>query len=1072
MPTAASAPRASGIIAWFVHEPVAANLLMVLVVASGAIALTAVRIEIFPVFALDRISIEVPYLGAAPEEVEEGVVVRIEEAVSGIEGIRDVRSTAAEGVAIVVAELESGADSRRVLDEVKNRIDAVTTFPLETEEPIVRELVARDRVVDVVIFGHADGGTLRAVADRVRDDLTALPAITQVELVNAPPYEISIEVSEAALRRYGLTFDRIADAVRRSSLDLPGGSVRTAGGVFLLRTTGQAYRGEEYANLVLWSRADGSRLRLGDVATVVDGLAETDQAARFDGAPAVILSVFRTGEQSALDVAETVHRFVEATAAQLPAGVSITVWQNQAAELRGRLTTMLEHGASGFVLVIVVLMLFLRLRLAFWVGVGIPLSFLGAVAVMPGLDISISLLSTFAFMIVIGILVDDAIIVGESIDRCQAQHGRGRRGAVEGAHQVVKPVVFAVLTTAAAFMPLAFVPGLTGKFFRVLPLVIVPCLLFSLVESFCILPAHLARMPAGRERRRRGWLQERTARGVAWCIESCYQPALAAALRWRYVTAAAGVSMWILTVGMVLGGWITLIGMPPVEDNLLVASVTMPPGTPKQAVLATFEQIERGGARLRARLREETGMDHFRHVSTAIGSQPLAARAGGPYFAPLQAATPDVGEVTIELAPAAQRRHTSEQLGNLWREAIGLIPDVVETRFVTSVLSPGTDIDVQLTGPDLARLRAAAGAIKSRLAEYRGIHGIADSFRVGKPEVKLDITPAAETLGLTLDDLARQVRQAFYGEEVQRIQRGRDDIRVMVRYPQDERQSLGNLENMRIRTRDGGEVPFRYVAHVEAGRSLSSIERIDRRRLVNVTAAVDPNVTSSGEIVAELRRVLPEVLTAYPEVRYEFGGSTAELETVMGSLLRGFALAVLAVFALLAVTLNSYWQPLIIMSAIPFGIVGAVWGHWVTGLDLSIVSLFGLVALTGVVVNDSLVMVDAINRRRSVRDDLYAALREAGGLRFRPILLTSVTTAAGLLPLMLSTELTVQFLVPMATSLAFGILFATFITLVLVPTAYAILDDAGRAARRLFRYRTATRTGTIAIPPERGAPAR
>ena len=1037
--------RTSGIIAWFVHEPIAANLLMVFLVASGAIALTGVRVEIFPVFALDRISIEVPYLGAAPEEVEAGVVVRIEESVDGIEGIREIRSTAAEGIAVVIVELDSGVDSRRVLAEVKNSVDAVTTLPLEAEEPIIRELIARDRVIDVVIFGHAGLDALRTVADRVRDELAALPAITQVDLVNAPPYEISTEVSEAALRRHGLTFDAIADAVRRSSLDLPGGSVRTAGGDVLLRTIGQAYRGQEYASLVLWSRADGSRLLLGDVATVVDGFAETDQVARFNQMPAVILSVFRTGEQSALEVAETVHRFVEAMQARLPAGVSTAVWQNQAAELQARLATMLGHGVSGLVLVIFVLMLFLQLRLAFWVSIGIPICFLGTMALMPGLGISISLLSTFAFIIVIGILVDDAIIVSEAIDRCQAQHGARLGGAVEGAREVAKPVVFAVLTTAAAFMPLAFVPGLTGKFFRVLPLVIVPCLLFSLVESFCILPAHLAHARDHGGRRRRGWLQQQTARGLAWFIERCYQPALDAALRSRYVTAAAGVSMWILTVGMVLGGWTALVGLPPVEDNLLVASVTMPPGSPTEATLAAFERIENGGARLRARLREETGTDHFRHVSTAIGSRPLAARAGGPYFVPPQVGTADVGEVTIELAPAAQRTYTSEQLGSLWRETIGPVPDAAEVRFVTSVLSPGTDIDVQLTGPDPERLRAAADAIKSRLAEYAGVHGIADSFRPGKPEMRLDITAAAETLGLTLEDLGRQVRQGFYGEEVQRIQRGRDDIRVMVRYPQDERRSLGNLEQMRIRTRSGGEVPFRYVARVEAGRGLSSIERIDRKRLVSVTAAVDPQVTSSGEIVADLRsRFLPEVLAAYPEVGYRFGGSTAELETVMASLQRGFTLAVLAVFALLAVSLRSYSQPLIIMSAIPFGLVGAVWGHLLTGLDLSVVSLFGLVALTGVVVNDSLVMVDAINRRRSVRGDLHAALRDAGGQRFRPILLTTVTTVAGLLPLMLSDELGARFLVPMATSLAFGLLFATSITLVLVPTAYAILDDIER----------------------------
>ena len=1060
----------SGGIAWFARNPVAANLMMVFIIASGLIATTAVTEEVFPEVDLDRISIQVPYLGAAPEEVEEGVVLRIEEAIQGIDGIKQIVSTASEGSASVIVELELGADARRVVDEVKNNVDAITTFPLETEEPIIRELLARNQVVDISIAGQTDIFALKGVGEEVRDELSALPSITQVDLVSAPPYEISIEVSEVALRRHGMTFDQVADAVRRSSLDLPGGSVRTDGGEILLRTIGQAYRGNEYEDLVLWTRPDGSRLRLGDVANVVDGFEETDQFARFDRAPTVMVSVFRTGDQSALDIAEDVTRYVENKQAQLPAGVSMVIWQDQAEVLNDRLVLMLRNGATGFALVFVVLALFLQFRLAFWVSLGIPISFLGAIALMPGFDVTVNVISLFAFILVLGIVVDDAIIVGENIFRHQENHGDGLRGSIEGAREIAKPVVFAVLTTVAAFMPLMFVPGMMGKIFRVIPLIVVPCLLFSLVESLGILPAHLSHV--SKRRRSGAWhsFQQVFANGLKAFIRNVYQPLLEAALKWRYVTAATGVGTLILTGGMVVGGWINFQFFPSIEADFMAASVTMPQGTPADVTSEAVEKMEDGAARLRARLLQETGMDYFRHVSTSIGDQPMAARGPGPLGPVQSVSASNLGEVTIELAPAETRSYTSEQLGGMWRDATGPIPEAVDLNFSMSLMTPGDDVDVQLAGPDVDRLRAAAEAVKGRLAEYTGVYEISDSFRAGKEEMQLGIRPAAETLGLTLQDLGRQVRQAFYGEEAQRIQRGRDDIRVMVRYPRDDRRSLGDLENMRIRTPNGGEVPFSQVAQVESGRGFASIKRVDRNRAVNVTASVDPAVTSANAVIADLdNRILPELLRDYPGVFYTFEGAQAEQVDAVSGLQRGFVLALLMIFALLAVPLRSYVQPLIIMGAIPFGLVGAIWGHMIMRLDVTMMSMFGLVALTGVVVNDSLVMVDFINRARAVHADvgrrvrkaggtqpdrdefdstgLKLAIREAGSNRFRPILLTSLTTFFGLAPLMLERSMQAAFLVPMAVSLAFGVLFATFITLILVPTAYLILDDIQRGLR-------------------------
>ena len=1041
----------NSIIEWMARNSVAANLLMLFIVVSGFIALTTVTEEVFPEIELDRISIAVPYLGAAPEEVEEAVVVRIEEAIQGVDGIKEIQSTASEGSATVMIELELGADARKVVDEVKSNVDAISTFPVETEKPIIQELTARNQVTDLAVSGDIDIFTLKSVAEQVRDELSVLPQITQVDIISAPPYEISIEVSEVALRRHGMTFDQVADAVRRSSLDLPGGSVRTSSGEILLRTIGQAYRGEEYEDLLLWTRPDGSRLRLGDVATVVDGFEETDQYARFDVEPTVMVSVFRTGNQSALDIAAAVRDYVKDAEARLPEGVSLTIWQDQSEVLNDRISLMLRNGATGFILVFAILTLFLELRLAFWVSLGIPISFLGAIALMPAGAVSINVMSLFAFILVLGIVVDDAIIVGENIYRHQEEHGKGLRGSIDGAQEIATPVIFAVLTTVAAFMPLMFVPGMMGKIFRVIPLIVIPCLLFSLIESLGILPAHLSHTkPHGKIGLWRRF-QRLFSNGLKVFIREVYEPLLEKALEWRYLTSAIGASTLILTIGMVLGGWTNFRFFPSIEADYMAASVTMPQGTPAETTGDAIAKLEAGAAELRARLLEETGMDYFRHVSASIGDQPVASRGGGPMGRIRNMAAAHVGEVTIELAPAQTRSYTSEQLGLMWRNTTVAIPEAVEVNFTMSIMTPGEDVDVQLAGPNIVELRAAADEVKRRLAEYTGVHEISDSFRAGKEEMRLDIKPAAENLGLTLQDLGRQVRQAFYGEEAQRIQRGRDDIRVMVRYPRESRRSLGDLENMRIRTPDGGEVPFSQVALVEPGRGFASIKRVNRNRAVNVTAAVDATVTSGNQVITDLQdRILPDVLANYPSIFYTFEGVQAEQADAIGGLKRGFILALLMIFALLAIPLKSYIQPLIIMGAIPFSLVGAIWGHMVMGLDVTLMSMFGLVALTGVVVNDSLIMVDFINRRRAVSYDIATAIRQAGSRRFRPILLTSLTTFFGLVPLMLERSMQAAFLVPMAVSLAFGVLFATFITLFLVPIAYVILDDFRQILKRLF----------------------
>ena len=1038
-------------IAWFARNSVAANLLMVFIIISGLIGLFNVRGETFPEFSLDMVSIEVPYLGAAPEEVEQAVCIRIEEAIQGIDGIKQITSTAAEGKGTVTVEVELGSDARTVLDDIKNNVDAIDTFPEETEKPIIREVLARRQVIDIAVSGQTDEFTLKAIAERVRDELSSLPAISQVELVSARPYEISIEVSELALRRHGLTFDDVARAVRRSSLDLPGGSVRSQSGEILLRTIGQAYRGDEFEDLILLARTDGTRLHLGDVATVVDGFAETDQSARFDVEPTILISVFRTGDQSDLEISSAVFDYIERARPTLSEGISLTIWQNQARVLNDRLSLMLRNGITGFALVFIVLALFLELRLAFWVSLGIPISFLGMIMLMPGLDVTANVVSTFAFILVLGIVVDDAIIVGENIFRHQQEHGDGLRGSIEGTREISTPVIFAVLTTVAAFTPLMFVPGFMGKMMIFVPLVVIPCLLFSLIESLNILPSHLAHIPKrghpGLWRR----FQSIFTGGLSAFITHVYQPSLVFALRWRYLSLAVGLSTLIVTVGMVLAGWVAFQFFPSPEAEVIAASVTMPQGTPAAVTSEVVQRLEMSADQLRHQIEDETGTDVFRHVYAAVGDQPMVGRGPGAMMGGSGQGAGHVGEVMIELARAEDRDIRAEELANRWRELTGPIPEATQLAYKSEEMSPGDDVDVMLIGPDVDQLQAAAVQLRERLQVYAGVYDISDTFQAGKEELKLGITPAAETLGLTLQDLGRQVRQAFYGEEAQRIQRGRDDVRVMVRFPADQRRSLGNLESMRIRIPEGGEVPFSHVAVVEPGRGYASIKRVDRNRTVNVTASVDESVTTSGAVIGDLvARILPDVLAKHPGVFYAFEGMQAEQRDAIGGLRIGFVIALFGIFALLAIPLKSYVQPLIIMSAIPFGFVGAVWGHVVMGLNFTMMSMMGLVALSGVVVNDSLIMVDFINRRRRSQDDIYSAVREAGAERFRPILLTSLTTFAGLAPLMLERSMAASFLIPMAVSLAFGVVFATFITLILVPTSYLIVEDLRWVVRTVF----------------------
>lgn len=1063
----------NGLINWFARNGVVANLLMVVIVGAGLFAAVGIPgvsertilTEVFPEISVDMISVTVQYRGAAPQEVEEGVCIKIEEAIQDLEGIKKITSTASEGSGSVAVEVDTGYTTRQLLDDVKTRVDAIDTFPEEAEKPVIREITNRTQVINVSISGQTDELTLKKLGERVRDDLLANPEITQVDLRNARPYEISIEISEDALRRWGLTFDFVANAVRQASVDLPGGAVKTDTGEILLRTKGQAYTGREFEQLTLLTTPDGSRILLEDVATVVDGFEETDNIAFMDGEPAVLVQVFRVGDQSAITIVDEVYAYIEDAQRSLPEGIKLTAWQDQARILKGRMNLLIDNAQTGLLLVFIVLTLFLRLRLAFWVTLGIPISFLGTLALMPAFGVSINMISLFSFILVLGIVVDDAIVVGESIFEEQERTKEGLNAAIRGARIVGVPVIFGVLTSVTAFSPMLFVPGYMGKIWMVIPMVIIPTLLFSLVESQWILPYHLSHYRPSTDRNQPRALPIRIwnaffnffSDGLDLFVRRLYKPVLDVALRWRYLTVAIALATMFITLGLVGGGVVKFVYFPEVESDNVLADVTLPQETPADVTAAVVKQIELAAIATLDQIERETGQKIYTHILTSVGEQPFKVQAqrnaGGRVAGPN---TANVGEINVELVPSEERSITASEVTKIWRDRTPPIADIVELTFSSDLIGGGKAIDIELSGRSLEDLQVVAEATKAKLAEYPGVIDISDSFRGGKPEIKLDITSQAEAMGLTLQDLGRQVRQAFFGEEAQRIQRGRDDVRVMVRYPEDERRSLGDLENMRIRTPDGAETPFSEVAEASMGRGFSTITRADRRRTVNVTAEVDESKITANEVLADLQAsYLPQMLAQYRNrVSYSLEGEQRNQMESMTALAKGYLAALFVIYVLMAIPFKSYLQPLIVMSAVPFGVVGAVWGHVIMDLSMSILSMCGIVALTGVVVNDSLVLVSFINQHREDGLALHKAILEAGVIRFRPILLTSLTTAAGVTPLMLERSVQAQFLIPMAVALAFGVLFATFITLALVPSIYLILEDFRNAGSWLIGART------------------
>jgi multidrug efflux pump subunit AcrB len=1041
-----------GIIAWFASNHVAANLLMFLIIAFGVVSAFTIRKQTTPDFELNNIEIRVPYLGAAPQEVEEGVVIKVEEAIQDIDGIVEINSVAREGIGTVTAEVAAGEDINEILSEIKTRVDAISTFPALTEKPIIYKQEVPVHIVFISIYGDLDEFARKRIAQEVRDELMTIPAVNQVQILGDRDYEISIEVSEHVLRQYGLTMSEISQAIRNSSIDMPGGAIKTEGGDILLRTEGQVYTGQEFAGLVLRTYPDGTRLTLGDIATIEDGFVETDGYGRFNGRPTAIMRVLAGGAQNELATADAVKEYIQQKSETLPDGVEMESWVDRAWYLQGRLDMMMKNMVQGAVLVCLILSLFLRLKVAGWVIVGIPITFFGSLWLMPHAPwpVTINFVSLFGFILVLGIVVDDAIIIGESIYTKIRADGHTLDNVIRGARRVAVPATFGVLTTMAAFAPMLFVGGIVGPFFEAMSVVVILCLMFSLVESKLILPAHLVHAKikpvdekdlfdpqrgVGRwERVPRFFqkIQRRAQHGLHSLIHDLYAPLLEKALDNRGLTFSIFAATLILTVGLANSGIVRIVLFPDVPSDFIQVQLSMQNGTAPQVRNAALDRVEKAILDINAEYVEANpgSDDPADHI--AVFTQGDTG-----------------GMVLVELYKGEDRALEGEEITTLWREKVGEIAGVKELTFSDADHVGGdAPIGFNLSGNNYSALENVAGELEDKLTEYNGVFDIRNSANTGGQEIRLDIKPQAEALGLTMSSLGRQVRQAFYGEEAQRIQRGKDELKVMVRYPREERRSIADLENMRIRTPAGDEVPFDSVADISYGTAFSNITRLNRERTITVSADFDPKIVEPDELIREISDdFVPGLLARHPEINFGLQGASLEEQLFKRNISIASVAALFLIYALIAIPLHSYTQPLIIMSIIPFGLIGAVIGHIVMGKAISMFSLFGLIALAGVVVNDSLIMVDFINKARLKGMPAKEAVIQSGMQRFRAIILTSLTTAFGLTPIMLEKSLQAQFVIPMAISLSFGIIFATVITLFLIPSLYMLSEDFGLIMR-------------------------
>ncbi len=1055
----------NGIIEWFTKNSVAANLLMVAIVALGVHSLlNRVVLQEFPDFPSRSITVSVPYPGSTPREVEQAIITRLEEELYDIEGIKEMTSRASSSSGTVTLEIEEGYSLAEAQDRIKNRVDSIRTFPVEAERPQVSMPERRERVITIVASGDLSEMELKRLGEQIRDEVTNIEGITIASLKATRPYEISVEVSEQTLREYGLTLDSLTSAIRAHSLDLSAGRIKSSSGDIMLRTSQQAYSKEEFEEVVVFTRADGTRITVGELAKVNDGFDETPINPRFNGQRSVAIDVYRVGQQNIIELGDKVKDYLKIKNEQLPDGITLDYWQDDSERIAERLSMLKGSAIFGYVLVVLVLSLFLRPSLAFWVSLGIPIAFSGAFFVLPMMGITLNLITLFAFILVLGIVVDDAIVTGENVYQRMQGGEDSLTATIKGTQEVAIPVIFGVLTTIAAFYPLVNMTGFRGNIFKQIPYVVIPVLLFSLIESKLILPAHLKHCrPINNLNTAKKTFITRVQRGVANGLErfvdKIYRPSLDLCLKYRYAFMMLFLGVLGLFVARFIAGHLSYTTFPRIPRSTITTTLKMPVGTAFESTQAVVDKVEAAALQLKDDLKNKHGVDIVKNVFATAGGRPFSSWRATAGIA-------EEGEIVVEMASIQESgvEVSSREISMGLRRLIGPVPEA-ESLDIAFARGGGDAVNVQLEGPRIEDLVEASKELQRKLATYDGLYDIEDTFQQATEELELELKPEAVHLGVTSRQLASQVRQAFYGTEAQRIQRGRDDIRVMVRYPEAQRKSIAALHNMKIRTQSGSEVPFEEVARVVPGKSLPSIQRFDRNRIIRVTAAGDENQTDEEGIQTDLEQnYLPDLVSKYSGMSFTLQGNAAQSRDNNKEFMKGVYLVLVVIYVLLAIPFRSYIQPLIVMTAIPFGVVGAIMGHDLMGfvyesilhrstnpvINVTMMSILGMLALSGVVVNDSLVMVDFINQRRKEGMGLAEAVRLAGVKRFRPILLTSLTTFVGLLPLMFESANSAQFLIPMAVSLGWGILFATFITLYFVPITNLVVNDIGNFLKWVY----------------------
>ena len=1040
------------IIKWFVDNIVAANMLMIFIIIAGIMAIPFLRMEVFPEIEVEIINVSALYPGASPSATEEAICIPIEQRIEGLEGVKKISSVATQNVGTVTIEVMSGQNISDMLDKVKAEVDAITTFPDDVEPPNVQQFTAVAEVITVAVSAQLDEESLTVFLDNVKNEINSLPEVTYTQTSGKKRRQIKIEVSDKNLQKYDLSFQKIAQAIRSNSINIPSGSIDTENGEILIRAENQGYSIEDFGEIPVLNNQNGAFLKLKDISEISDGFKSSDLKLEFNGMPSKLIRVYRIGNQSALAIADAVESYVREKNKILPKEIRLTTWNNDAKILRGRIDLLVKNAQYGLFLVVLILALFLKPKLAFWVSLGIPISFMGGFWFMPLGDVSINMLSLFTFILVLGIVVDDAIVVGENIMLFRERGLSPRDAAIKGALQVSSPVIFAIMTTVVTFAPMLAVEGTIGAIWRIIPLITIYVLFWSLFESLTILPSHLAhsddkestipiiRFISGK------WdiLQSKIKVLLNNFINNTYKPILNWVINNIVSTISIALSIFILTIGLIAGGYLKFSFFPPIEGDLAIASIEFPLGTPIDITEAGFLQIKEAANILKTQLKEEyPDQDVMTNTLATLGYQPMRTKTSrGPGSLDVEFDGSHLGEIAIELAPGEVRPISTEEVVRRWRELTPNIPGVSEVSFFSSLFSAGEPINVQISSHYTEDLLLARDELKLALLKYPGVFDVKDNYSIGKEELEIKLLPSANNYGINMMMVATQVREAFYGLEVQSFQRGTDEVKVMLQYPDSERSSISDLEGFMIHTPLGLKIPIAQIAQLELSNGISTIQRKNRMRAINITADVDLKVTTGNIVVSAIENdILPNIIKEHPSIQYTLEGEQQEQQQNLQSIGKNFLIALIVVYTLLSILFKSYFQPLVVMSAIPFGLSGAVIGHLIMGVNFSIMSLLGIIALTGVVVNDSLVLVDFINRYRREGKSIHDAVLESGPRRFRPIFLTSLTTFVGLVPLLLEKSVQAKFLIPMGISLAFGVIFATLITLLLIPVLYMIIEE-------------------------------